>query len=533
MVELWHEKYMEQIKTNKTFWRIAAFIIIGGFLSGSYIFLNDFEWIGSTELHSGMESIATLLAFIVGTLALVNYYSKKNSTILFIGTGFLGTAFLDGYHAVVTSSYFSHLMPSENISLIPWSWIASRSFLSLYLFFSILAWRRENKSTLAKPVSETVVYSTSIFLTIACFLFFTLTPLTPGYFSQLAFPRPEEYIPALFFTITLAGYLQKNNWKTDPFEFWLVLSLIVSVISQAVYMPFSAILFDIEFEVAHTLKIISYIFVLVGLFVNIYHIYQQAEEANRAKSDFLNIMSHELRTPLTVILGYTPLLANPRKLPATKNLLFALERKDISHEAITILLGNALDEYAKYVNKMDSSGKQLLTLINDMLDLSKIEANMMEIEPENVKVRQIFNNIERQFEKSVRDKGLELKVSSHNEEVFADERRLNQILINLIGNAIKFTEKGQIEIKSTANAEFIKFHVTDTGCGINKDSIKSVFDRFKQADTGTTRNIGGSGLGLAITKRLVELHGGKIKVTSKVNQGSSFSFTLPKSKEQN
>ncbi|MCC3860175.1 ATP-binding protein [Pseudemcibacter aquimaris] len=522
---------MEQVHKDQIVHRMITYLIVGIGFSLFYVALRGNPWMGNSELHVIMEVAATLLAFFVGTLALVTYYSKKNSTILFIGAGFLGTAFLDGFHGIVTSSFFAPFMPSDNTSLIPWSWIASRSFLSIYLFLSVLAWQRETKTDNANPVSEKTVYITSITLTLLCFLIFAFIPLAPGYFSQFIFHRPEEYIPAFFFALSIIGYIKKGHWKENVFEFYLILSLIVGFISQAIYMPYSAFVYDIEFDMAHVLKITSYALVLTGLLINMYEIYQKVEVANKAKTEFLNIMSHELRTPLTVILGYTPILTHPEKLPATKKLLTALEEKEISHEGVTILLQNALSEFSKYCGKMDSSGKQLMSLINDMLDLSKIEANMLIIEPAKINTKPIFKSIAKQFEKSISDKGLTLNINSEDEKIFVDERRLIQILINLVSNAIKFTEKGVIEISTIPTGDFVEFRVTDTGCGISKEDLGRVFEQFTQADNTSTRNIGGSGLGLTITKRLVEMHGGKISVSSILGQGTTFTFTIPRVKK--
>lgn len=518
---------MEPGTTNHSARRIAAFTVGLG-LSLLYFIISDNQWPSNSEFHTIMEMSATVLALFIGILALVNYYSKKEGTILFIGTGFLGTAFLDGFHGIVTSEFFIPYMPSENTSLIPWSWLASRLFLSIYLFLSFLAWRREKKSVLAKSVSEKIVYISSITLTLASFILFAFVPLTEGFFSDSVFARAEEYFPAVFFALAIIGYIRKGQWKYSGFEFWLIMSLIIGFISQAIYMSNSANLFDLEFNMAHLLKITSYIFMLIGLLINMHNIYQQAEIANRTKSEFLNIISHELRTPLTVILGYTPLLSQPEKLPATKKMLDTLKEKGFEHQAIPDLLEKSLNEYSKFTNKMDASGKHLLSLINDMLDLSKIEANMMEIDQKVLTIRPIIIETCKQFEKSAKDKGLSLNYSSSDDQIYADERHMSQILINLIGNAIKFTDEGSINVAAVSKGDFVEFSITDTGHGINKDDIKNIFNQFTQVDGSATRNIGGSGLGLAITKRLIELHNGQISVNSELDQGTTFKFTIPR-----
>ena len=224
---------MDTIKSKQATFRISALLLISFLLMMPYAFLFNSTWDTNAEIHTVVETCATLIAFFIGILALVNYYSKKEGTILFIGTGFLGTAFLDGFHAIVTSSFFVPFMPSDNSFLIPWSWFASRSFLSIYLFLSLLAWRKEKTSIIYNTISEKNVYVTAITFTLLSFLFFAFVPLPPGYFSYLIFKRPEEFIPALFFLLAIIGYLYKGEWKNNAFEYFIILSLIIGFIGQA------------------------------------------------------------------------------------------------------------------------------------------------------------------------------------------------------------------------------------------------------------------------------------------------------------
>jgi PAS domain S-box-containing protein len=259
--------------------RVVQYAALGLGLTVAYFLLRGSAWQGTETLHTVMESLATLLAFFVGVMALIRHYSKKDSFFLIVGVGFLGTGFLDGYHTVVTSAYFKPLMPSDLTALIPWSWIASRQFLSIMLVFSWVAWLREERYGVTGGFRERSVYIFTALFTVASFLFFAFAPLPDAYYPEYLFHRPEELAPALFFLIALVGYLRKGRWRESPFEHWLVMSLIVSFVSQALFMSFSGALFDFEFDAAHTLKKVSYLFVLTGLLLSMYVNFRRAETA--------------------------------------------------------------------------------------------------------------------------------------------------------------------------------------------------------------------------------------------------------------
>jgi methyl-accepting chemotaxis protein len=258
--------------------RVVTYIALFIGLFIGYLLLREVTWQGSKQLHTLMEVVASLLAFTVGAMALVRFYSQKNNTFLFIGAGFLGTGLLDGYHAVVTSTFFDIYFPSPPPSLIPWSWVASRWFLSFSLWLSWWFWQRENRLGDAGRISEKAVYFGTSVLTLASFGFFAFVPLPPAYYPDWFFHRPEEFIPAGFFLLALIGYLNKGHWKEDNFEHWLILSIIVGFMGQAMFMSFSGYLFDMMFDAAHLLKKVSYICVLIGLLVSMYTSFKQSEQ---------------------------------------------------------------------------------------------------------------------------------------------------------------------------------------------------------------------------------------------------------------
>ena len=227
-----------------------------------------------------------------------------------------------------------------------------------------------------------------------------------------------------------------------------------------------------------------------------------AESANQTKSDFLNVMSHELRTPLTVILGYLPILMDEAKIPEDKIIV-------------------------QIAGEMNRSGKHLLTLINDLLDISKIEAGGLNLDLQPVFVPDSLAEMIEMFHGKVEDGGVTFTTHSGDIVVLADPIRLRQILINLVGNAIKFTDKGNISISVEPRENEAVFSVKDTGEGIAKADIDLVFDVFRQVDSSSSRAAEGTGLGLAITQRLVEMHGGVISVESVQGEGSIFTFTIP------
>ena len=232
-----------------------------------------------------------------------------------------------------------------------------------------------------------------------------------------------------------------------------------------------------------------------------------AEESVRIKQEFLANMSHEIRTPMNAIIGFTSLLEK----------------------------SNLTTEQSDYLSAIKTSGENLLVIINDILDFSKIDAGKMSIENTQFDIDVTINNILNQFSPKIREKNLVLNTSlnfKRNLNVIGDQVRLHQVVSNLISNAIKFTERGGINVSVNIKNETPKYHVfefiiSDTGIGIPPDKVDTIFESFTQASPETTRKYGGTGLGLAIVKKLLELQNGSISLKSHLKVGTTFTFNIP------
>jgi signal transduction histidine kinase len=236
---------------------------------------------------------------------------------------------------------------------------------------------------------------------------------------------------------------------------------------------------------------------------------RELEAVSRHKSEFLANMSHELRTPLNAVLGYAELIQDG-------------------------IYGEVPAKVQDVLERIQQNGRHLLGLINDVLDLSKIEAGQLTLAPAAYSMRELVLDVVGATEALAAEKKLafEVEVPKDLPPARGDERRLTQVLMNLVGNAIKFTDAGSVSIRAKVEGGSLVVAVSDTGVGIAAEDRQRIFEEFQQVDSSSTRKKGGTGLGLAIARRIVELHGGRIWVESTPGQGSTFAFTLPLAAEE-
>ena len=260
--------------------RIIAYIATALALALVAVVLRGAAWTTNAQLHAVQETTATLLAAVAGALTLVRYYSRRERLYLIIGVAFLGAAVLDGYHTVV-----SFVAPSEESAgvtgIASWSWLASRTFLALFLLGLSTQPRPQLARRAQPPLREAAVYALAISLVILTLIGLTVLRLPDPYSAERSLGRPFELLPAALLLVALALTLRIRGWKRNVFEHWLVLSLIIGF-AAALFMAVSTQLYDRWFDVAHLLKATSHACVLVGLLMSVFFTYRRLDESRRA-----------------------------------------------------------------------------------------------------------------------------------------------------------------------------------------------------------------------------------------------------------
>jgi len=308
----------------------------------------------------------------------------------------------------------------------------------------------------------------------------------------------RRFLPSAIFIPLICGYLilKSEDLIDYDFRFGLIIMAMISIISFSMLVIWNArSTHEIDLERKNVIR-------------ELRKAKEAAEAGTRAKSDFLASMSHEIRTPMNAVIGLANILM--RSSPLT-------------------------DKQREFISTLQLSANSLMSLINDLLDISRIEASNIQIENIDFDIINMVEEVITMMRVRANEKkiGLESEVNIQNGNYIGDPLRIRQILINLIGNAVKFTAEGKVVVKIEAVAsgvptmDNLKITVIDSGIGIAREKLAAIFEKFTQGDASTTRKFGGTGLGLAISKGLTELMGGRISVTSTPGQGSEFTITLP------
>ena len=254
---------------------------------------------------------------------------------------------------------------------------------------------------------------------------------------------------------------------------------------------------------------------------------QAAEQANKAKSNFLNTVSHEIRTPLSAIIGFSSMVQNIKVMPEYEALFAALNDEKSTAAKRTAALARFEELIQRLSQRIDTNGKHLLNVINDILYWTRPEVSDDQTQYRPIAVDKVVQSVADQLSVIANEKGIDLVLNASESTAMGDDIRLKQLVLNLVGNALKFTEQGVVRLKVETRGDVIAIEVSDTGCGIPEDCFEKIFQPFIQLDSGLKRRYGGSGLGLTISRDIAHKHGGTVTVSSELGVGSTFLVTLP------
>ncbi|MGE4608637.1 MAG: ATP-binding protein, partial [Myxococcota bacterium] len=482
-------------------------------------------------IHTLLEWTAATSAIFIFALALGKYRLDRQSSLLVIGVALVCAGAMDAFHTLAANGLISSAAASQH--LVPFTWTICRMFHSCIQLagvgIAVFAFRRTSKP-LGIP-ALLLISGAFILLAYSIVAYCANSASLP----QTMFPdnivkRPFDLLPLLpNLILGFVLYPIFIRQRRNVFGYMLALALIPDTAAQ-LYIAFgSGALHDSAFNIAHGLKALSYLVPATGLFIDYVWTYRslegatarfrsqrsdlqaamsRAEAASEAKSSFLAHMSHEIRTPLTGIVGYADLLERSAGDPADR---------------------------AAWTRQLQRNSQHLLSLVNDILDLSKIEADEMAIHLGRHSIVDIIEDVASLMSPQADEKLLNFDLSFRGAmpvEIETDPVRIRQILINLSSNAIKFTDSGSIGLgaRSISDPESkrtrLEIWVKDTGIGIAPEFHSEIFSAFSQVDRDSGLPSGGTGLGLGISSRIADMLGGEVRVESALGMGSTFTLSL-------
>ncbi len=482
-------------------------VLFGLYLTSLYSFL---------LFHSLVELFSIVVACGIFIIAWNSRRFMDNTFLLFIGIAYL---FIGGLDLIHTLGYPGmSVFQGYGTTLSTQLWIATRYLESLSLLIAFFFLSRR-----MRPNLVFLSYTAIVSLVLVSIFYWNVFPLTFVEGVGLTpFKKVSEYIISLILLGSLVLLLRKRR-EFDRGVLRLLVAAIIMTIGAELFFTFYISAYGFSNLAGHFLKLISFYLIYKALvetgltkpynllFRNLKQNEEQLEQANihlqevdRLKSVFLASMSHELRTPLNSIIGFTGIILQG-------------------------MSGEVTEEQRKQLTMVKNSASHLLSLINDILDISKVEAEKAELSLEEFSLDGMMREVVEPLSSVASEKGLELVTDvPEGVTLFSDKRRVKQVLMNLVSNAVKFTDQGSVKITARVpEDDNLEIRVIDTGIGIKEEDMEKLFQPFQQIDVSLTKKHEGTGLGLYLSKKLAGLLGSNISAKSEYGRGSEFTFTIP------
>ena len=478
----------------------GGLLLLGLYLTSLYNYL---------LFHSLAEIFSIVIAFSIFVLAWNCRNIIDNKYLIFLGIAYLFVGFIDIVHTLAYAGM--GVFQGFDANLPTQLWIIARYLESLSLLIAcfILDKRKMkiNFILLGYIITASLLFLSIFYWKIFPSCFIEGSGLTP-------FKKISEYIISLILAASLFFLLKRKEKFNRRVLQWLVISILLTIVSELAFTFFIS-LYGLSNLIGHIFKIVSFYFIYQAiivtgltkpnelLFKNLQESEEKYRELDNMKSIFIASMSHELRTPLNSIIGFTGIILQG-------------------------ISGKITEDQRKELTMVENSANHLLALINDVIDVSKIETGKVELFIEEINLADLMQEVNDSFKVVADEKNLKLSLKMPERLIIkGDERRIKQVIMNLVSNAVKFTDGGEIEIKVKKKDEIVEVSVTDTGIGIKKESMERLFKQFSRIYVKGRPVIEGTGLGLYLSKKIVDLLGGQIKAESEFGKGSMFTFTFP------
>ncbi|HER23698.1 MAG TPA: hypothetical protein ENO17_01325 [Candidatus Atribacteria bacterium] len=474
----------------------GCLLLLGLYLTSLYSYL---------LFHSLAEIFSIVIAFSIFIVAWNCRNLIDNNYFLFLGIAYLFIGLIDLIHTLAYAGM--GVFPEFDANLPTQLWIAARYLESISLLVACFILDKRK----VKIDFILIGYTTFLSLLLLSIFYWKIFPLCFVEGTGLTpFKKISEYIISLILAASIFFLLRKKEKFDHKVLQWLVISILLTIASELAFTFYISV-YGLSNLIGHICKIISFYFIYRAIVVTgltkpnelLYRNLQESEkkfrELDQLKSMFIASMSHELRTPLNSIIGFTGIILQG-------------------------MSGEINPEQKKQLTLVKKSAHHLLELINDVIDISKIEADKIELTIREFDLVSLAEEVQQSFRVTAEKKGLHLLLQAPPTLLLkSDERRTKQILVNFISNALKFTDRGEIEIKIVKKEETVEVSVRDSGIGIKKEDISKLFNAFSQINL----LIEGTGLGLYLSQKLANLLGGGITVESEYTKGSIFTLTLP------